>query len=1107
MKIAFLDVLGLRYDGNTADTKGIGGSESAVIYLGRELDRLGFDVTVYNNCENEGTYDNVKYLDISRAADNSEDFDIIVVSRTPIFFSPIENRDRILKDFGHDIEAYRPLISRSKYKVLWMHDNFVLGEEWLETLLVDNYYDELFTLSDWQTNYVPNARHGQGLRHFEAMKRKMFQTRNGVRSFYKSVDLGVYQDENGGLVSTKDRNLFVYNSSITKGMVPLLDTIWPRVHEEFPEAKLVVIGGYYPSKDSSSTPDKIELLWRSKKNEHNGNRNVTFTGIISQKQIASILVRASYMIYPGAFPETFSIAATEALNYNVPLITTRFGALEETAPEQTSYLIDFPITMGLKNYNTEGSVADEAQVERFLDAVRLAYTDDELRKNKMYAANEFKPFLGWDTVALQWKHHFYHKFGMFMPLMELKEKVYRTQRLHSLYNRRFFNEEDMFEDYSQFEKNDIIVITPVFNAREYISKNIMSVAGQLYNHYHQIIIDDMSTDDTYQVALETINSLPVELQEGFTLIRNTEKRYALGNQIHALRNITGNPIIVLLDGDDWLKNDPYIFEFINREHEMGARFTYGSFVSLGEKRNYIAQEYPDHVHYGKSYRKYRFSWGLPYTHLRTFRKDLFDSVDDSEFRDKDGNYWRIGGDNAMFYPLIEKCEKHEIKALQKVMVVYNDLSPINDFKINRAEQQATASLIRGDISEQTAGNIPTKAYIIRNSENQNSIEYSITAAESCQRIGLPYEFVEGYYYKEPDELWSSSDIVRDYRREMIKPDASCNASHIKVWQKIAENKETAVILEHDGIMLQPIDIPIPDHKLVVLGYKLFDKDEYDYRRAGKPNRIVDISKHFGCHAYAMTHKTAEFLLDELRNDLRMTTSIDSTYFIRFKHNSEVPTIKFSDLGEYNLPRKVVDKVYIIRNPRDEISVERAGILMKSCAKLNRPVEFFDAEHGLGSYELWEDGKLGVKSYCTEMVPYNASIMTAHIKLWRKVAESGETALILEEHADLVSRYTYPVPSGFIVTTDNNNNNYSYALTSETARTLLDELGTLNVWDSIDMIYFNKRKMTSSIPLAIMDPTPAIGWVRKSTVWPSSWVENTPFLESFKRNLKNGGKLG
>jgi glycosyltransferase involved in cell wall biosynthesis len=383
LKIAFLDTIGLKYNGDTLKEKGLGGSESAIIYLGKELTKLGFEVTVFNKCDREGVYDGVEYVDLSKTVYNVEHYDILITSRTVLPYIPLVHRDTILQRYqGYDIANYKPLVDRSKYKVMWLHDTFILGEEWVENALADNFYDEIFTLSDWHTQYIVNANHGQEPRFFESMKRKIFQTRNGIKSYYDEVD-----------ISKKDKNLFIYNASATKGMVPLLDSIWPRVHAEYPSAKLLIIGGYYPGA-ASKGPDHIENIFHEKVAQNEGKRNVHFTGIIKQNEIADILVKASFFIYPGAFPETFGISATEALNYNVPLIASRFGALEETAPESTSYLAEYPIIRNMSNFNDNGSVADPSQVERFLIKVKQAYEDDFLRQQKMNAANEFKPFLG-----------------------------------------------------------------------------------------------------------------------------------------------------------------------------------------------------------------------------------------------------------------------------------------------------------------------------------------------------------------------------------------------------------------------------------------------------------------------------------------------------------------------------------------------------------------------------------------------------------------------------------------------------------------------------------------------------------------------------------------
>ena len=93
ISIAFLDIIGLPYDGDTLTKRGLGGSESATILMAKNLSKLGFKVTVFNNCNSdpnlarEGTYDGVQYLDNS-ILDYKNDFkfDIVVSLRTIIPF-------------------------------------------------------------------------------------------------------------------------------------------------------------------------------------------------------------------------------------------------------------------------------------------------------------------------------------------------------------------------------------------------------------------------------------------------------------------------------------------------------------------------------------------------------------------------------------------------------------------------------------------------------------------------------------------------------------------------------------------------------------------------------------------------------------------------------------------------------------------------------------------------------------------------------------------------------------------------------------------------------------------------------------------------------------
>jgi len=102
--IAIIDIIGLTYDGSTLSKRGLGGSESAVILISKELQKQGFNVTVFNNCIDndcsEGIYDGVNYLDLSRLETEREHkYDIVISSRTVIPFVA----EKHWTTFGNDI--------------------------------------------------------------------------------------------------------------------------------------------------------------------------------------------------------------------------------------------------------------------------------------------------------------------------------------------------------------------------------------------------------------------------------------------------------------------------------------------------------------------------------------------------------------------------------------------------------------------------------------------------------------------------------------------------------------------------------------------------------------------------------------------------------------------------------------------------------------------------------------------------------------------------------------------------------------------------------------------------------------------------------------------
>jgi len=755
MKIAICDPLGLCYDGDTLKKQGLGGSESAVIYISKELASLGFEVTVFNNCidashSKPGVYDAVRYIDNTQAKTHAEDYDVVISSRSIL---PFINEDY-------------PFIHRvSCKKILWLHDTFIEGDQIMEQLVMQGKIDHVFTLSDWHTTYILNSTHGPK-RNFEVLKKKVFQTRNGAVCHIPEVDL-----------SKKDPNHFVYNSSATKGMMPLLEDIWPEIKKRLPDARLTVIGGYYRFREGAAPDAQESTVEKLSKSQELKDLGVTFTGVIPQQEIAKILANAWMMLYPGAFPETFGISTLESLLYKTPLVTTRFGALEETAVEQACYLIDYAIEPN----SLFPHIDKKTQVHKFLNKFFEAYSTPYLHQQKQNYCDVVRDVAGWDTVALQWKQFFYSIMGEFLSVDEYRRVTRINDKVARVFGRT--NTMPIHEQYRSFGKErPITIISPFWNAAAYIEKNIRSVAAQDYDNYIHVLIDDCSTDDSYRIAQETIASLPEDIKEKFYLRFNEENKGCIYNQLQLVKDfVDEDDIVMLLDGDDWLINNNTIFQYYNDLYDQGYEFTYGSMWSVVDNIPLIAQEYPLEVRRNKSYRDYHFNWKIPYTHLRTCLGAHFEDLDEDKFK-VDGEWMKSGADNPLFYELIERADSDKIYCNREIVCMYNDANPLNDYKVRGEEQNQNAnrSYIKKDDDrvKRILIAIPTNKYI--EPETFKSI-YDLDIPEGHE---VDFQFFYGYqidqirnliaeWAKRYDYLFSvDSDIVlpSDSLRKMIEAD-------------------------------------------------------------------------------------------------------------------------------------------------------------------------------------------------------------------------------------------------------------------------------------------------------------------------------------------------
>jgi GR25 family glycosyltransferase involved in LPS biosynthesis len=140
-------------------------------------------------------------------------------------------------------------------------------------------------------------------------------------------------------------------------------------------------------------------------------------------------------------------------------------------------------------------------------------------------------------------------------------------------------------------------------------------------------------------------------------------------------------------------------------------------------------------------------------------------------------------------------------------------------------------------------NKATKAYIIRLSNNPTSVAYAKATAESCDKVGLEWEYFEGYDHWSVQRLVLESGIkLSSYTFDMSDGAASASFSHFKLWDKIKNEKTPCIVLEHDAIVLHKLDLNIPDNMILNLGYKVSNYKAYDSISAGPSKKIIEIDK-------------------------------------------------------------------------------------------------------------------------------------------------------------------------------------------------------------------------------------------------------------------------
>lgn len=332
--------------------KGMGGSEEAIVYLSRELTKLGWQVTVYNQRVEEyedwvndkewgeGKIKPVTYKPWEHF--NPEDeFDVFVAWRNPWMAEKLKIKARL--------------------KCVDMHDTPIGHQSFPEKALKS--VDKVFLKGNFQKEMgaIPDD--------------KAVVVSNGIVG---------EQFENLGV--KRNPHKVIYASSSDRGLDVLLE-LWPKIKEQVPDAELVWPYGWnsYDAMHKGSA-EHGRWKWNVIRKMHEvGAKEL---GRLSHEDLAKEMASCGVWAYPTSFPEINCITAIKAQAAGLEPITSGYAALQETILDPETPIEDIH----------EKPEELDKFVKRVVKALKNPMSEEDRKKMSKRAIEKYN----WSVIAKTW---------------------------------------------------------------------------------------------------------------------------------------------------------------------------------------------------------------------------------------------------------------------------------------------------------------------------------------------------------------------------------------------------------------------------------------------------------------------------------------------------------------------------------------------------------------------------------------------------------------------------------------------------------------------------------------------------------------------------------
>lgn len=237
------------------------------------------------------------------------------------------------------------------------------------------------------------------------------------------------------------------------------------------------------------------------------------------------------------------------------------------------------------------------------------------------------------------------------------------------------------------KQNKFIIVVCCYNAAPYIERCLDSIKQQEYENYEVLIVDDKSTDKTWEIIDENMCS-------NYTAIRNDSNMGAVHNKTIAIWKTlkpNDNDIIIGLDGDDNF-TDGMVLKRLNEAYQDESLWT-----------TYGECTYPETVpHYGCS-----IDWDKPirrqefrYPNPRTYKWFLLKNIPYTEMCYRNEVLFKTPEDWVLSFPVLEMAGSLHTRYIKDELTEYH-MTPLYDFKVNPEKSNEVRVILLNRLGLQT----------------------------------------------------------------------------------------------------------------------------------------------------------------------------------------------------------------------------------------------------------------------------------------------------------------------------------------------------------------------------------------------------------------------